>query len=158
MKHVYLDTSSHINLSKEEHKEKLKFFKELIEKKKVEVLISHAVYDEIKQDIIIPTVKVPVGSSVYDYSRLGQKRLGDPDGVYNKITKDIREDKFCSKEKRRKWIWDGIHYSTAHFENVDIFIFKDKKLKNRIEEKIPNHVKLLSIVDDFEEIKKILLS
>ncbi len=146
---IYLDTCAYINLLKDDNRGFHDVLISLIKDSKFTLLFSHGLHDDgfWKSIEHIPKTLVPTGCFVIGYSRLNLARLGDPDGVYTKLTKDIP-----NKKKNRNAVWDAIHYATAHFEKVDFFITDDVKLKRKIEERITNPIKTITL----SEFKKML--
>lgn len=140
---IYLDTSAIINLLKPENEEFHDLILELLKEGLITLLISHGLYDDGFWQSIehLPKKLVPTGCFVIGYSRLNQARLGDPEGVYGELTKDIPD-----KIRNRNAIWDAIHYATAHFERVDFFVTDDARLKRKINERIINPIDTIDLI------------
>ncbi len=149
---VYLDTCAYINLLKPENRDLHDLFIRLINENKIELFISHGIHDDgFWQNIEhIPKTMVPTGCFVCGYSRLKQARLGNPENVYTKLTRDIP-----NRTRNRNAVWDAIHYATAHFERLNFFVSDDSILKKKIEERIPNNIPTITLIEFKEKLESL---
>ena len=88
---IYFDTCTYINLLTKKNKNIFKLFIKLIKDNKIELIISHGIYDDGFRKKInnIPKTEVPTGCFVLGYSRWGKSRFGDPEGIYHELTKEL---------------------------------------------------------------------
>ena len=150
MKTIYLDTCSWINLFDDQHQDLKQELTKSISDQEFEIIISHAVNDEIKTNIEqMPKRRVAAGCFIVGYTRVGEGRLGDVTGAFGLLTQDIPD-----KKKNRNSVWDAIHFATAQFENVDFFVSDDEKLKRKIRERIKNHVPIISTDELKQQVSK----
>lgn len=149
---IYLDNSAIINLLKDSQKELKNFIRNMIQNNELEILVSHGQKDDgFRKNISnFPTRRVSTGCFVIGYSRKGMARLGDPEGVYEALTKDLRD-----RSTNHRPVWDAIHYATAHIEKVNFFISDDKKLLIKINERIANPIRAIPLCELKESLEKI---